>query len=65
MAEILDLVNGKGKGPVYVQPLFITCDPARDDPKSLQTYLAGSPTHPTQPLTFRISSGYHWVDGDL
>lgn len=41
MAEILDSVNGKGKGPVNIQPLFITCDPARDDPKSLQKYLAG------------------------
>jgi protein SCO1 len=48
MAEILDSVNGKGKGPVNIQPLFITCDPARDDPKSLQKYLAGkySPLSP-------------------
>lgn len=42
MARILDVVNGKDRGPLLVQPLFITCDPARDDPASLKKYLSGT-----------------------
>ena len=41
MAGILDTVNSKGRTPI-IQPLFITCDPNRDDPASLKKYLAGS-----------------------
>jgi SCO1/SenC len=65
MAGIIDDVNDHGRNPV-LQPLFITCDPNRDDPASLKKYLAG--THPDPippPLTSRISPGYRWVDGDL
>jgi len=68
MSEILDQVNGKGRGPVNVQPLFITCDPARDDPKALKIYLAGKLISPRSPvLTWgdRIPPGYHWIDGGL
>jgi len=41
MAGIIDSVNEKGQNPV-MQPLFITCDPARDDPPALKKYLAGN-----------------------
>lgn len=41
MAGIIDAVNDNGKNPV-MQPLFITCDPARDDPPALKKYLAGN-----------------------
>ena len=41
MAGIIDAVNEKGQNPVMV-PLFITCDPNRDDPASLKKYLAGN-----------------------
>jgi len=40
MAKIIDMVNDKGRIRL-IQPLFITCDPARDDPASLKKYLAG------------------------
>lgn len=40
MAGIIDTVNEKGQNPI-MQPLFITCDPARDDPAALKKYLAG------------------------
>jgi protein SCO1/2 len=40
MAGIIDTVNSKGRN-LLIQPLFITCDPARDDPASLKKYLAG------------------------
>jgi cytochrome oxidase Cu insertion factor (SCO1/SenC/PrrC family) len=61
MAGIIDTVNDKGRTPL-MQPLFITCDPARDDPASLKKYLAG--TH-QRASDFRISSGYYWIDGEL
>jgi cytochrome oxidase Cu insertion factor (SCO1/SenC/PrrC family) len=41
MAGIIDVVNNKGRTPL-IQPLFITCDPNRDDPASLKKYLAGT-----------------------
>jgi protein SCO1/2 len=40
MAGIIDAVNDKGRR-VVMQPLFITCDPARDDPGSMKKYLGG------------------------
>jgi len=40
MAQIIDNVNEKGRRPAMI-PLFITCDPARDDPASLKKYLSG------------------------
>jgi cytochrome oxidase Cu insertion factor (SCO1/SenC/PrrC family) len=40
MAGIIDVVNDKGRAAV-MQPLFITCDPARDDPASMRKYLSG------------------------
>lgn len=40
MATIIDAVNDKGRVR-NIQPLFITCDPARDDPASLRKYLSG------------------------
>jgi cytochrome oxidase Cu insertion factor (SCO1/SenC/PrrC family) len=42
MAQIIETVNENGKRKV-MQPLFITCDPARDDPKSMKKYLDGKP----------------------
>jgi protein SCO1 len=39
MAHIINTVNEKGKRQAMV-PLFITCDPARDDPASLKRYLS-------------------------
>jgi len=42
MAQIIDVVNDHGRKPVLT-PLFITCDPNRDDPASLKKYLAGNP----------------------
>ncbi|PFH58503.1 hypothetical protein XA68_13588 [Ophiocordyceps unilateralis] len=38
MARILDIVEAKAPGSLL--PIFITCDPARDDPKALKSYLA-------------------------
>ncbi|KAI0143810.1 SCO1 protein [Xylariaceae sp. FL1272] len=38
MARMYDLVEESAPGAVA--PIFITCDPARDDPKVLKTYLA-------------------------
>ncbi|CAJ2504301.1 Uu.00g116950.m01.CDS01 [Anthostomella pinea] len=38
MARMFDLVEAEKPGAVT--PVFITCDPARDDPKILKTYLA-------------------------
>lgn len=40
MAGIIDTVNDEGRVR-NIQPLFITCDPARDDPASLKKYLLG------------------------
>jgi protein SCO1 len=42
MAKIIDVVNENGKRQL-IYPLFVTCDPARDDPASLKKYLAGIP----------------------
>ncbi len=41
MAGIIDIVNENGRNPI-MQQLFITCDPARDDPAALKKYLAGT-----------------------
>ncbi|KAI0440775.1 SCO1/SenC-domain-containing protein [Xylaria telfairii] len=38
MAQMFDLVEAQKPGAVA--PVFITCDPARDDPKVLKSYLA-------------------------
>lgn len=38
MARMFDLVEEKAPGALT--PVFITCDPARDDPKILKAYLA-------------------------
>lgn len=38
MAQMFDLVEAQVPGAVV--PVFITCDPARDDPKVLKSYLA-------------------------
>ena len=38
MARMLDVVEAKAPGSLL--PIFITCDPARDDPKALKEYLA-------------------------
>ncbi|KAI1329980.1 SCO1 protein [Xylariaceae sp. FL0255] len=38
MARMYDLVEAERPGTV--KPVFITCDPARDDPKVLKSYLA-------------------------
>ncbi|KAL2888234.1 SCO2 protein [Ceratocystis lukuohia] len=38
MAEMMNIVNKKIPGSV--KPVFITCDPARDGPAELKTYLA-------------------------
>ncbi|KAI2639326.1 SCO1/SenC-domain-containing protein [Xylaria nigripes] len=38
MARMFDLVEAEAPG--VVAPVFITCDPARDDPKVLKSYLA-------------------------
>ncbi|KAI0522172.1 SCO1/SenC-domain-containing protein [Xylaria bambusicola] len=38
MAQMFDLVEAQAPGAVA--PVFITCDPARDDPKVLKSYLA-------------------------
>lgn len=38
MARMLDVVSAEAPGGLL--PLFITCDPARDDPKTLKGYLA-------------------------
>ncbi len=38
MATMLDIVEAKVPGELL--PIFVTCDPARDDPKALKTYLS-------------------------
>ncbi|KAK4082548.1 electron transport protein [Purpureocillium lilacinum] len=38
MARMLDVVEAKAPGSLL--PIFVTCDPARDDPKALKEYLA-------------------------
>lgn len=38
MARMFDLVEAERPGSL--KPVFITCDPARDDPKVLKSYLA-------------------------
>ena len=38
MATMFDIVEAKAPGSLA--PVFITCDPARDDPKILKSYLA-------------------------
>lgn len=43
MARMLDIVAADAPGALM--PLFITCDPARDDPKTLKAYL--SEFHPS------------------
>lgn len=41
MARMLDLVAASDAAPnnTTLLPLFVTCDPARDDPKALKNYL--------------------------
>ena len=53
MAGIIDTLNVKGRTPI-IQPLFITCDPNRDDPASLKKYLAGA-----SPSTSLLNLEYH------
>ncbi|KAI2470120.1 SCO1 protein [Annulohypoxylon bovei var. microspora] len=38
MARMFDIVEEKAPGKI--KPVFITCDPERDDPKTLKSYLA-------------------------
>ncbi|KAH7316663.1 SCO1/SenC-domain-containing protein [Stachybotrys elegans] len=38
MAKVIDLIEAEQPG--LLQPLFVTCDPARDDPAALKSYLA-------------------------
>ncbi|KND87740.1 Protein SCO1, mitochondrial [Tolypocladium ophioglossoides CBS 100239] len=38
MARMLDVVGDKAPGSLL--PIFVTCDPERDDPKALKSYLA-------------------------
>lgn len=38
MARMLDTVEAKAPGSLL--PIFVTCDPERDDAKALKTYLA-------------------------
>lgn len=38
MARMLDLVEAQAPGSLL--PIFVTCDPARDEPKALKSYLA-------------------------
>ena len=38
MAQMLDVVEAKAPGALL--PIFVTCDPERDDPKSLKAYLS-------------------------
>jgi protein SCO1/2 len=38
MASMLDIVEAKAPGELL--PIFVTCDPARDDPKALKAYLS-------------------------
>ena len=47
MATMFDIVEAKAPGSLA--PVFITCDPARDDPKILKSYLAEF--HPRYRLT--------------
>jgi cytochrome oxidase Cu insertion factor (SCO1/SenC/PrrC family) len=63
MAGIIDAVNDKGRQRL-IQPLFITCDPGRDDPAALKTYLSGTLLLWMR-LICRVSSGYNWADGEL
>ncbi|KAJ2893952.1 Protein SCO1 mitochondrial [Zalerion maritima] len=39
MAQLFDLVESKSPRPGSLLPVFVTCDPARDDPKTLRKYL--------------------------
>lgn len=39
MAAIIDRVRAEAKSDAVFQPVFITCDPARDTPEVLRTYL--------------------------
>jgi cytochrome oxidase Cu insertion factor (SCO1/SenC/PrrC family) len=63
MAGIIDTLNGKERNS-NIQPLFITCDPARDDPASLKKYLAGM-TFTLERADGRISSRYGGIDREL
>ncbi|PHH89970.1 hypothetical protein CDD83_4831 [Cordyceps sp. RAO-2017] len=38
MARMVDMVESKAPGSLL--PIFVTCDPERDDPKALKSYLA-------------------------
>lgn len=38
MARVIDLVEEKAPTPLL--PIFVTCDPARDDPNALKDYLS-------------------------
>ncbi|KAG6201108.1 hypothetical protein E4U35_005932 [Claviceps purpurea] len=38
MARMIDIVSEKA--PLPLQPVFVTCDPERDDPQALKSYLA-------------------------
>ena len=40
MATMIDLVGAANGGANVMRPLFITCDPARDTPAVIKSYLA-------------------------
>lgn len=52
ISEAVGMVEERMKGQGgRLQPVFITCDPERDDPVAIASYLKGSDTHPHLTLT--------------